>query len=424
MDGWRWHAARLPPGPDGLFWLDRDLPASAPTIGYTLSGADSLSATIDHTYDHLQGPDGRLLLLDHGTLLVVEFDGVVQGAGILRSHEIVGEALQLECEGFTSIGAGQRITQTLTWGGKTTGGTSGNGADPFDVVRGIFSFLQSRPRSDLGIVVDASSTPYRLGSWYNARKLATEDDPNPKASDIEPEIPINRVWRPGDSRPVPATGQVLFWLYQLAWYDSHEADAVLDELATQTPFDYRERYAWDGTGPDGKNGLALRLELGYPRLGARRRAPVVTDENLLGEPVAESSTGDGYFNAVTAYGAGEGAKQLRVTASRDDGRLYREMTLDIPDATSKAVLQAAAELELSRVSAPYDVTGFTVDGEHPNAPIGSFAVGDDVRLQASGQWGDIDVWVRVTAMDIDTETSRVDVTCARSDSFDYSGGSG
>ncbi|MEU0493483.1 hypothetical protein ABZ249_30015 [Nocardiopsis sp. NPDC006139] len=407
-----------------MTWLDRDLPASAPTIGYTLSGADALSATIDHTYEHLQADDGQPLLRDHGTLLVVEFDDVVQGVGILRSHEKAGESLQLECEGFSSITDGQRITQTLTWGGKTTGGTSGNGADPFDVVRGVYSFLQGRPRSNLGITVGSGVSPYRVGSWYNARKLATPDDPNPKASDIEPEIPINRVWTTADRKPPPATGQEVFWLYQLAWYDDHQADSVIEELARMAPFDFRERYAWDGTGPDGKNGLALRLELGYPRLGGRRRGPVITDENLIGDPVTESSTGGDYFNAVTAYGAGEGAKRLRVTVSKDDGRLYREKSIDVPDATNTAVLKASAEMELARVSAPYDVTGFTVDGEHPAAPIGSFAPGDDIRIDAHGEWGDIDMWVRVAAMDIDTETSRVDVTCARSDSFDYSGGTG
>ncbi|MFC9941270.1 hypothetical protein [Nocardiopsis alba] len=407
-----------------LQWLDRDLPASAPTIGYTLSGAGSLSATIDHTYEHLQGPDGRPLLLDHGTLLVVEFDDVIQAAGILRSSSISDGALQLTCEGFTSIADGQRITRTLKWGGKDTGGTTGNGVDPFAVVDGVFAFLQSRPRSNLGIVMQPGSTPYRLGSWYNARKLATPDDPNPKPSDIEPEIPINRVWTSADRRPTAATGQTLFWLYQLLWYDDNDAGNLLDELARQAPFDYIEHAAWSGTGRDGKADVRFTLRRGYPRLGGRRRGVLITDENLIGEPLVVSSTGGEYYNAVTAYGAGEGSKQLRVTASRDDGRLYRELSLDVPDARTAAALQAAAQAELARVCAPIDVQGFTIDGEHPSAPLGSFAVGDDIRISAAGQWGDIDMWVRVTAMDIDTETSQIDVTCSRSDGFDYSGGTG
>ncbi|WP_344098561.1 hypothetical protein, partial [Nocardiopsis tropica] len=277
MDGWRWHAARLPRVGGQLVWLDRDLPASAPTIGYALSAPDTLSATIDHTYEHLQAPDGQPLLLDHATLLVAEFDDVVQGAGILRSSQTSGEVLELDCEGFTSQGQGQRLTSTLTWGGPDAGLT-GNGVDPYDVVRALVAFLEGRPRSDLGVTVDAGTTPYRLGAWHNARRLNEDGTLGPAAEVQDPPIPIDRVWAPADRKPAAATGKAVYWQYQLAWFDSHEAAAKLDELATQTPFDYRERYAWDGTGPDGKNGLAMRLQLGYPRLGARRRGPVVTDE--------------------------------------------------------------------------------------------------------------------------------------------------
>jgi hypothetical protein len=65
--------------------------------------------------------------------------------------------------------------------------------------------------------------------------------------------------------------------------------------------------------------------------------------------------------------------------------------------------------------------GFTVL-DHPNARIGSFAVGDDVLIQTHVGWQPTTLWVRITSATISPETGEVAITCSRSDRFNYSPG--
>ena len=41
--------------------------------------------------------------------------------------------------------------------------------------------------------------------------------------------------------------------------------------------------------------------------------------------------------------------------------------------------------------------------DHPQAPIGSYDVGDEIRVQGDTGWADIDLWMRVTAIGISPE---------------------
>lgn len=407
---WRYYALRW----TGQ-WVHRELPLRDVSITHTLSGPGGLSASIEPTYAELVGPDGELVLREWDTILLAEASGQLRGGGVLTSTEIVGDQLSLDCVGFSGYAAGMPLTETLSWGGSSAG-TSGNGVDPATVVRALWDHLQSQPDGDLGVVVDDLVTPYRLGAWHNARKLPTEDEPDPPASEVEdPPIPIDRVWTKQDKKPAPATGNQVFWQYQLAWHDDIEVGAKIDELAKQTPMDYREHWSWADTG---RESVVMRLQLGYPRLGRRQsRLRMVEGENIS-ELVTLQRSGDDYANTVAAYGAGEGSKQLRATASHRDGRLRRVQVVDAGDVDTKAALLAIAHDELGRTRQLVDITGFTLT-DHPNAPIGSFAPGDDVLVTTTTGWQPTSMWVRITSYEYTPDTDTITITCTRSDGFTY-----
>ncbi|WP_431889483.1 hypothetical protein [Nocardiopsis alba] len=409
---WRYYAFRAL----SREWVHRELPLRDVTIEHTLSGPGGLSASIEPTYADLVGPDGNLVLREWDTVIIAEAAGELRGGGILTSTEITGDALTLDCVGFSAYAAGMPLTSTLTWGGSSAG-TTGAGVDAATVIRALWGHLQSQPDGDLGVVVDELSTPYRMGEWHNARKLPTDDEPNPDASEVEePPIPIDRVWANADRKPAPATGKTVYWQKSLPWYEDIEVGAKVDEIAQQARIDYREQWSW---GPD-RESVNLRLRLGYPRLGRRASDLRFVEGENIAEVVTLQRSGDDFANVVSAYGSGEGSKQKRATVTRRDGRLRRVAIVDAADVANDAALRAIAGDELGRTRQITDITGFTVM-DHPNAPLGSFAPGDDVLVETVIGWQPTRMWVRILSYSYSPDGDTVTVSCTRSDSFDYTG---
>ncbi|MEU5853933.1 hypothetical protein ABZ799_01275 [Nocardiopsis dassonvillei] len=415
---WRYHALNL----RTRAWVHRDLPLRNVSLTPAISGPYQLSATISPDWPDLIGTDGLPILREWGTLIVAEHQGVIRGGGIVTSTSMEGPSLEVTCTGFTGYPAGQPLVTSLTWGGPTAG-TSGVGVDPADVYRALWGHLQSLSGGNLGVVVDPAGTPYRLGAWHNARRLNDDGSLGPAAEVQDPPIPIDRVPAPGYSKPAAATGKTVYWAYALHPYDGVDVGAKLDELAKQAPMDWREEYSW--TGPD-KEDVRLRLRLGYPRLGRRREGLRFVEGENVDQIIGIERDGGEYANTVVARGAGEGSKQLQATvASLPADRLRRARSIDRGDATTTAVLRSLASEELGVAQHLDDVTTVVVDGSHPHAPLGSFEPGDDIFVQSRHGWRRAGLWVRVLSMSYEPDASRptVMISCARSDSFDYAGGS-
>lgn len=396
-------------------WLSRDLPLSDLRVTSTLSGPCRVTGKIDPIYADLKADDGELLLSPWRTWVWVEASDQIRGGGLVTDVKTVGQELTVEVTGVSGYLAGQPLVNNLRWGGSTEG-TSGNGVDPLTVYRSLWEWVQSRTNSSLGVTVDSTTSPYRLGEWHNARRIEPDGKLGPAKEVNTSPIPIDKVWTKQDKPPVAAQGKTLYWQYQLNWWDNHELGRKADEYARQTPFDYRERYSWASPA---KEAVVKHIHLGYPRVGRRSDKRFAEQENISGVLTVQRS-GDDYANAVVAYGAGEGSKMLRSSVSVADGRVRRTRTVERPDITTEAALRAVAEDELRRWNSVEDITGFTVY-DHPNAKIGTFDVGDDVLVHAYTGWSPIDLWVRITAMALSPDTGEVTVTCSRSDRFRYGG---
>ena len=384
-------------------WVSRDLPCTSATVTDAIGAPGGCTVDIEPQHADLTDERGLPVFREWDTLLFVEESGQLRGGGILTRATASGDSLRLECDGFTALPQGAPLDTTIQWGGKTDGRT-GNGVDPADVVRALWDHFQAQPDSNLGVVVDDISTPYRLGEWVNAA-----------GTDNEETLPIDRVWSGHDDRPKARKGKTLYWRYILAWHDDVEIGRTIDDVCSQAGLEYREEISW---GDADKETVHFRLALGYPRLGHRRaNLAFVEDVNVVG-PVEVQRDGTSFANAVIAYGSGEGSKQLRAYANRRDGRLRRYATVDASDVTEKATLQAIADAELRKLQHTEDISRIEVM-EHPNAARGTFHAGDDILIHVGPGWAQTSLWVRILSMDTDLDSGATTIDCTRSDSFDY-----
>ena len=414
---WRYYGLNLVTGE----WIHRELPLRDVAITEAASGPGGISATIDPDVSNLKNPDGSPILDELSTLIVAEADGVIRAADILRNSDLNGSALALDCTGFSTHATGQILQNTLTYTGNASLLAGGHGVDPLQVVRDMWAQLQSVPKADIGLVVDPTTSRYSLGSFTNVQaqqKDTAHPDGSTDPKEAGEDIPIDRVWGPTDKLPAAAKGKTLTWYYTLNPWDNIDIGAKIDELAKQAPFDYREEASW---ASDARDAVTLRLRLGAPRLGTRRsNLRFAEGENIAGI-VAERRDGDAYANFIYALGAGEGQTQIRTTVSKNDGRLQKTAQFTDSSMATVAALKAAATLELNRLSVMENITAFTVR-DHPNAPIGSFEVGDDVLVHRDTGWAPVSLWVRITSATLSPETGDIAIACSRSDSFNYSPG--
>ncbi|GAA1454114.1 hypothetical protein [Nocardiopsis tropica] len=410
---WRYYAFNVLTG----MQLDPDLPLADVRVTTALSGPYRITATIDPEFEDLKTEDGQLILSEWQTLIVAEASGQLRGGGLLTKADPLGSKLSLEFTGVSGYAEGQPIRSSLNWGGKTDGLT-GNGVDPLDVVRRVWQYLQDQPDGNIGVTLDSTTTPYRLGEWHGTRALKEDGSLGP-AKEVAPNpVPIDKIWNPGkDRRPAAATGKTVYWQYGIPWWDDVEAGRHITQLGTQAQFEYAEEYRWGVPGET----VVRHIRLGYPRIGRRQSGLTFVENENVVDLVPVKRDGDDYANSVVVYGAGEGSKKVRATSSARDGRPLRAKSVDRPDLATEAACKAVADEELRRWSQVVDINSFTVV-DHEAAPIGSFGPGDDVLVQTRSGWSPTRLWVRITDMTITPGVDEVAVSCRRSDRFSYPGG--
>lgn len=353
-------------------WLDRELPLETDGPDWSLSAAGTLTGMLPEGWSRgsLALADRGLLLEEWGTIIHVDASGVHRGAFIVH-HMEVNERGQLVVDaiGYSSYPHG------LPFEGGGPTGYSRIGIDPADITRDLWSHAQSQPDGDLGVRV-VGSTPVRLGT---------------------PAVE-------GDRSSGP---------YELLWWETPDCGREIDTLATQTPFDWVEETEWDG------EDARLRIRIGYPRLGRRREDLAFVEGENITAVVTPERDGSRFANSVVGLGSGEGQGALRWTAAKGDGRLRRVAVLPAKDVTSQARLETLVRGELDRrQSTTLRVDEITVR-DHPNALLGSWSLGDDIRVQAFvPHFGEIDLWCRVVGWRLAGEQHAV-LALERSDTFNY-----
>lgn len=357
--GWRYFATRL--NGDGTeTLLHPDLPLEDVSIEQVLSGDNSLEASIAPVYRSLLGPDGKPILREWSTAIYAENDGDIRGAGILAHSSLDGASWSLEAVGFTGYGRDMPYTG---------GGYMGVKVDPVNVARTIWSHIQSQPGGNIGLTFSPTTTGGQVTIGTELKQVEFDTQSGPVSFEAGP--------------------------YKLNWYTNHDLQGDFDDLAAETPFDYVEKHSWNTDGT-----IRHFVEIGYPRLGRRRDDLRFVHGVNIFDPVKLDRDGELYASGTMVLGAGEGAamiKSIKEPPTRPEGRLRRIAVVSDSTIKSKTRADKRADQENQWRRTLEDLDSFVVH-DHPNAPLGSARVGDEVRVEGQGDWSGIDMWVRILSI--------------------------
>ena len=422
MADWRYLAQNIVTGE----WLHTNLPLSGVEIEEELSGPGGINGSIKPELLSLLTNDGKPVLAEWSTAIYAESGGRIRGAGILvrSAQDDDGQTWTLECPGFT----------TYPVGNSYEGDWSDWAPDPFNAVREIWRHLQSFPDGDIGMVVSgiASGTtvgdtqpPPRPSTVSAALRAPTKGSKPVRAageSDVDYFARV-QAWEDdyvarraiylaakekADSNKERLTSAQSEWdaqykdrkPYRLAYWEATDCGDEIDRLATEAPFDYVERHRWNADRTD----IEHHLDLAHPMIGRRRQdLRFAVGENVAVIPKLEHD-GDAYANTVTGLGKGDGRSMLRSTVGKRDGRLRRSAVVAFKDVGNQSRLRSLSEAELLNRAAMTDITEVVV-WDHPNAPLGSWSVGDEVLIQAAsvGMLRE-NVWVRIVGSIVKPDT--------------------
>ena len=204
--------------------------------------------------------------------------------------------------------------------------------------------------------------------------------------------------------------------WQLSWYDSTDCGSEVQSIQQEAIFDWRERHYW----PDKTKGtIRHQMLFGVPRLGGRLTGLRFCEGENIIAAVTVTRDGSKYANDIIALGAGSGSSQIRSqTANLGTGRLRRQFIYHDQTIYTRARLATKATKVLAAMQNIDTVTQVVVKN-HPNAPWGSFAPGDDIPVMLTQGWRKTTIWSRIIQMTQDPTTNTMTLTLARSDSYTY-----
>lgn len=365
MAGWRYYAHRL--NGDGTETrLASNVPLRGTGITRDFSGPGGITATISPQHRRLQTAGGEPLFQSWSTAIYAEKDGLIRGAGLVTDLEEDGPELTLDLPGFTYYPVQQPYI----------GENSIVRADACDVARHVWQHLQGKPGGNLGMTFDT----YQSGTLIGTRPAAEGED--------------------AAQYPGP---------YILADWQTKDLGAVFDDMAKAAPFEYLTDHWWDGEQV--RHHVRMGRDLGRRRDDLR----FVVGENIRVRPPINHG-GEEYADEILILGAGEGSKMVRGLQQRaSTGRLRRAQVIEAKDVQDTATANRRAAEELAYRLGDPDLDVLEVV-DHPNAPLGSYDAGDQIRVRTRAGWsGELDLWVRILSLTIRPETNTTTLTVARAE---------
>jgi hypothetical protein len=317
--------------------------------------------------------------------LHVEINQEIRASAILLPPQYEESAMTFSAEGVTAV------PHYTVYDGRY----SQIQVDPLSIVRTLWNYVQSQPQSDYGVTVSVNSSPVRLGETARTETTTTNN------SDGTTTI---------TTREIPAAP------YELNWWDAKNVGEEIDSLAGQTPFDYVERHKWNADRTD----VLHYVDLLYPRAGVARPNLLFNEENIL-EVVPVQEPEDSYASAVLVIGAGDGVDTIRAyRAESFADRVRKEVVITDKSITSQQLADSRAAQELAfRRGRAFEIGELVVAAYHTNAPIGSYAVGDDIQVQVEISWlMELHTsWYRITSINNKPSSDKVRLGLQRSTSI-------
>lgn len=359
---WRYHAQRAITNT----WLHRDIEIRDVELDWALTGPGSISGTVDAASVGVLAVDGGELFSKWSTLLYAEEDDDIKWGGIVDNiSDVINGEITFTGRSFAGYPLGRKYLSDYTKFYET---------DAFDLIRMLWRLCQEDAYGDLEVVLSGDMSGYIIGS----------NDPG-----IMPTREMGETDQEWDAR-------LTTYLtknnepYELAWWLMLDFGEEINKIMTEANADFVENHYWRGD----KSAVLHQIDLRTPGVGRRRSdLRFVEGENIAVPPLV-SDSGEEYANFVVALGAGEERFMLREEASVIDGRLRRDLILPGKNTYSPSLLRQTAKVALSiaQNQLKYDTIEIF---DHPNAPLGSWDLGDEIYIQTFSTHHQINDWVRV-----------------------------
>lgn len=281
--------------------------------------------------------------------------------------------IHLKAKGFATYPKGLPWLEDINWLAN----------DAFDPIVEIWRYLQSYDNGDLGV------------------------DVIPKKSGV--------VMLPGYAFDGNLLNLNFFATFVRAT-DKLDCGDYIDAMAKDIPFDYREQSQWNAAGTD----VIKTIELGYPRLGkVQETLAFVINENVMSaNPYTETQID--WVSDVGVTGWFPGVEYSYELANADPKRLRRYLNEEDAFLDSNERTQAWAGRRLARRQTPAYWQQITIDMDHPNAPLGSFDVGDTITVRGWMPWeGNVSQEHKIIGITIDEKQNQCTLTMYAEGAFNY-----
>lgn len=351
--------------------LSYDLPTKSRADLRELNGPGGVSGSILADVALARGGDGRPIVQQWSTALyVVEGTSILCG-GPVTSLSDSGPERQFVAAGYTAWPQGQPYLDSYG---------PDDFEDPVAAYRELWRHLQSYADGALGVQIDADPTYMVLS---------------------------------GGDAP-----------YSIIQTEYRDCGAEMSNILTAARIDYVENHTFTGGANE---AIRPAVQLIFPRAGGNRHNDLrfVEGENVL--DVGEANYGGEEFSQdITVLGQGEGYAAVDdgmvQRVYRPDGRVRRATIVADPSLTTSAQVVQRAEDEYLTRRGEHVVEEFTIQADHPNAPVDDINLGDDIVLVYTDRVTGtrVTAYLRITAIEESTDQPGVAVLrCAPSDDFVY-----
>ncbi len=357
--------------------LCRDLvTAQPPEVVRTLSGPSTIKFQVLPDEPSMNGivfkPYGHMV---HAEIKKQNGDRWIIASAIVTSVEMDGEtgAVAITGTGFSNYP--DKMPWLQNW--------NPIAVDPFQVIHQIWNHLQSQPLGNLGVTVQPASSGTLLlpGFYFDGSSFVLD-----------------------------------FFAYFIRADDYRDCLEEITSLCRDVPIDYYENSSWNAN----RTAINKVLQLAYPRGGVQQQAIMFRQrENVLSMvPAGEMEIE--YISEVIVRGWFPG-KMHKTQLSNADPTRYRRVIKDEDAMINSRERSAAwAGRKLARRQVPHHWGSITVDMFHPNAPFGSYDVGDDIMISGMMPMeGRKAEWHRILTMQPDDVKGIVTMTTKHVSAFNY-----
>jgi hypothetical protein len=355
--------------------LARDLDVSTPKVLRALSGP----ANIRFDVNYRDYANAGIYFKPYGHWIHVEKmiygQRKIWASGLVVPSQIDKKTgiMHLEAKGFASYPKGMPWLEN--WNPLA--------ADPFEVVHRAWSHLQSFDSGNMNIeIYPATSGLEMLPGYAFDGNLLNLD----------------------------------FFAVFIRAVDKNDCGDYIDKLARDIPFDYVEQSAWNGD----RSGIDKKIYLGYPIAGVQQdNILFVLNENVI-EVVPHIETEIDWASDIIIDGWFPGSEYSSQLTNADPLRYRRVVSEDDARINSDERAAAWARRKLTRRQTPAYWESIVVDMGHPNAPFGTYDVGDRIWVRGLMPWvGDVNQLHKILAIAVDEASGTCELTLKAEGAFEY-----